>query len=200
MIDVEGFRRVNQEYGNLVGDLVLKEFARELRSSCRLSDLVARWGGDVFIVVLDCPGRRREAANRTFGLVDFRPYQVPGRSGHVSVRLAASIGVAEYREGDNLQEILERADAALCAQQELTRKRRAPERTSEHGRRQSPVDALIRASRDFLYPPSHLSIHRSICRDRAHRSSILKTLIDFSPLPILSSLSSRANRGEVSAG
>ena len=37
----------------MVGDLLLKEFARELRSSCRLSNLVARWTGDTFLVVLD---------------------------------------------------------------------------------------------------------------------------------------------------
>ncbi len=123
MIDVEGFRRVNHEYGNLVGDLVLKAFATELRSSCRFSDLVARWGGDVFIVVLDCPGADAKRQIPRLASWISGPYQVPGRSGHVSIRLAVSIGVAEYREGDNLQEILERADAALCAEQELTRKR-----------------------------------------------------------------------------
>jgi diguanylate cyclase (GGDEF)-like protein len=123
MMDVEGFRRVNHEYGNLVGDLVLKEFATELRSSCRFSDLVARWGGDEFIVVLDCPAddARRQVPRLASWISG--PYQVPGRSGHVSVRLDVSIGIAEYRDGDNLQEILERADAALCAERELVRKR-----------------------------------------------------------------------------
>jgi diguanylate cyclase (GGDEF)-like protein len=123
MIDIEGFRRVNHEYGNLVGDLILKEFARELRSSCRFSDLVARWGSDEFIVVLD--SREADAKGQVTRLRSLiaGPYQVPGRSGHVSVRLAASIGIAEYRQGDNLEEILERADAALCAEQKLARNR-----------------------------------------------------------------------------
>ena len=44
---------MNDEFGRMVGDLLLKEFARELRSSCRLSNLVARWAGDTFLVVLD---------------------------------------------------------------------------------------------------------------------------------------------------
>ncbi len=123
MIDVDGFRRVNQEYGNLVGDLVLKEFATELRSSCRFSDLVARWGGDEFIVVLDCPATDAKRQVPRLASWISGPYQVPGRSGHVNVRLAVSIGIADYREGDKLQEILERADAAMCAEQELTRKR-----------------------------------------------------------------------------
>ena len=120
MIDVTSFRRVNQEYGNVVGDLILKEFAKELRSSCRFSDLVARWGGDEFLVVPDCVGGDLEGQIARLQSWICRPYLVPGRSGHVSVRLGASIGIAEYREGDNLQDLLERADAELCAQQEIT--------------------------------------------------------------------------------
>lgn len=121
MIDVDGFRKVNQEYGNLVGDLILKEFARELRSSCRFSDLVARWGGDEFIVVLDCVGLDVKGQIARLQSWICRPYLVPGRAGHLSVRLGASIGLAEYRESDTLQELLERADADLCAGRESAR-------------------------------------------------------------------------------
>jgi diguanylate cyclase (GGDEF)-like protein len=123
MMDVDRFRRVNQEYGNLVGDLILKEFARELRSSCRFSDLVARWGGDEFLVVLDCGGPDLQGQVARLQSWICRPYLVPGRSGHVSVRLDVSIGLAEYREGDNLQVLLERADAGMCAQQKSARKK-----------------------------------------------------------------------------
>ena len=121
MIDVHGFRRVNHEYGNMVGDLILKEFARELRSSCRFSDLVARWAGDEFLVVLDCAAA--EARTQIARLQSWirGPYEVPGRSGHVSVQLSTAIGLAEFREGDSLQQILERADAALCADQQQAR-------------------------------------------------------------------------------
>ncbi|MGA9585600.1 MAG: GGDEF domain-containing protein [Terracidiphilus sp.] len=114
MIDVHGFRRVNHEFGNLVGDLILKEFARELRSSCRLSDLVARWAGDEFLVVLDCAAVEAKAQIIRLQSWLCGPYQVPGRSGHVSIRLSTAIGLAEFCEGDNLQEVLGRADAALC--------------------------------------------------------------------------------------
>ncbi|MGC1423003.1 MAG: GGDEF domain-containing protein [Terracidiphilus sp.] len=123
MIDVHGFRGVNHEFGNLVGDLIVKEFARELRSSCRFSDLVARWAGDRFLVVIDC-----KAADATAQIARLQswicgPYQVPGRSGHVSVRLSTAIGLAEFREGDNLHEILERADVALSTEREQARSR-----------------------------------------------------------------------------
>jgi diguanylate cyclase (GGDEF)-like protein len=121
MIDVHGFRRVNHEFGNMVGDLILKEFARELRSSCRFSDVVARWAGDEFIVVLDCGGADARGQIGRLQSWICGPYEVPGRSGHVSVRLATAIGLAEFREGDSLQEILARADAALCSEREQAR-------------------------------------------------------------------------------
>ncbi len=121
MIDLRGFRRVNHEFGNLVGDLILKEFARELRSSCRFTDVVARWAGDGFIMVLDCAGADARGQIGRLQSWICRPYEVPGRSGHVIIRLSTAIGLAEFREGDNLQEILERADAALCAEREQAR-------------------------------------------------------------------------------
>lgn len=123
MIDVDDFRRVNDEHGKLVGDLLLKEFARELRSSCRFSDVVARWGGDRFVVVLDCAGddaRGQAARLRTWIC---RPYHAPGRTGYVNVRLSVSIGLAESRDGDSMMDLLARADAALISQQALDRER-----------------------------------------------------------------------------
>jgi diguanylate cyclase (GGDEF)-like protein len=121
MIDVQGFRGVNHEYGNLVGDLILKEFARELRSSCRISDLVARWAGDEFIVVLDCAATDARVQVARLQTRICGPYLVPGRSGHVSVRLNSVVGLTEYRDGDCLQAILERADAALCDERKQSR-------------------------------------------------------------------------------
>jgi diguanylate cyclase (GGDEF)-like protein len=123
MIDVHGLRRVNQEFGNMVGDLILKEFARELRSSCRFSDLVARWAGDAFLVVLDCAAANAKAQIARLQSWICGPYQVPGRPGHVFVQLSTAIGLAEFREGDNLQEILERVDGALCAKRKQARNR-----------------------------------------------------------------------------
>jgi diguanylate cyclase len=124
MIDIKEFRRVNDEFGRMVGDLLLKEFARELRSSCRLSNLVARWSGDTFLVVLDAAESTAiEQAERLRAWIA-RPYTIPGRPGHATIRLDVSIGCAEYREGDTMQGILERADAALYARRESAEQRR----------------------------------------------------------------------------
>ena len=53
MLDLNGFKQVNDTYGHEAGDDLLKQFSTELRSASRATDVVGRWGGDEFIVVLD---------------------------------------------------------------------------------------------------------------------------------------------------
>ena len=115
LIDIEDFGHVNTEHGSLVADQLLKEFARELRSCCRFSDLVARWSGDRFIVVLDGPGveAARQAERLRSSIA--RPYHVPGRTGYVNIGIEVTIGIAERRESDQMEDLLERADYDLAA-------------------------------------------------------------------------------------
>jgi diguanylate cyclase (GGDEF)-like protein len=54
ILDLDNFKQVNDTHGHLAGDNLLKQFAGELRSSSRTHDTVGRWGGDEFILVLDC--------------------------------------------------------------------------------------------------------------------------------------------------
>ena len=54
ILDLNRFKQVNDRYGHPAGDSLLKQFSEELRSNLRASDLVGRWSGDEFIVVLDC--------------------------------------------------------------------------------------------------------------------------------------------------
>ena len=124
LIDLNDFHRVVSDYGNLVGDLLLKEFARELRSSCRFTDIVGRWGGEEFIMVLDNAGPElRSQVSRLQSWIS-KPYHVPGKTGYVNVRLDASIGVAEYQAGEYLMDLLERADSELCRQRNLAKEQK----------------------------------------------------------------------------
>jgi diguanylate cyclase (GGDEF)-like protein len=123
VIDIDGFRRLNEEHGKFVGDQLLKEFSRELRSTCRISDLVARWGGDRFIVVVDSV--ESEAQSQVMRLRNSisKQYHVPGRTGYLSVPMAASIVIVERRDGDCLNDLLECADMELMRQRAATRER-----------------------------------------------------------------------------
>jgi diguanylate cyclase (GGDEF)-like protein len=119
LIDLNEFHRVINDYGNLVGDRLLKEFGRELRSSCRFTDIVGRWGGDEFIMVLDNAGQEMRAQVARMQSWISKPYHVPGKTGFVNVRLSTSIGVAEYQPGEHLMDLFERADSELCRQKTL---------------------------------------------------------------------------------
>jgi diguanylate cyclase (GGDEF)-like protein len=113
IIDIDGFKAVNDEHGHLIGDELLKLFATELRSACRTTDVIARWGGDEFIVLLDCD--IREATSRTDRLREWvcGSYKVQGNSGTMKLRVDASIGLAEHIPGETMKAVLDRADAAM---------------------------------------------------------------------------------------
>jgi diguanylate cyclase (GGDEF)-like protein len=52
--DLDGFKQTNDRYGHSAGDALLKQFAAELRMFLRSTDIVSRWGGDEFLVIVDC--------------------------------------------------------------------------------------------------------------------------------------------------
>ena len=114
VLDLNGFKRVNDELGHAAGDALLQEVARRLRASVRGTDTVARLGGDEFAVLLPEHGDRRAARAAAYGIADriARPIAL-GRGEH---RVGASIGIVRYPEdGDDLDTLLERADRAMYA-------------------------------------------------------------------------------------
>ncbi len=113
MLDLDAFKTVNDRHGHQAGDEFLRSVARAIRSACRDSDLVFRYGGDEFTVI--CP---MTDAVGTFALAEriraaleaiSTEWGRQGREGHVS----ASIGVATYPEyGPSADEVLLAADRA----------------------------------------------------------------------------------------
>jgi len=111
-IDLDGFKRINDNAGHRVGDQVLKEAAQRMERSLRESDTVSRLGGDEFVVLVDRVGVPEDAGRVARKLLNTlrEPVEVAGRE-H---RLSGSIGIAIYPfHGTTADELLTYADDAM---------------------------------------------------------------------------------------
>jgi len=112
LCDIDHFKRVNDTHGHAAGDGVLRDFADSLRAHARASDLVARWGGEEFLLVL--PDTDAEAARRVVERIRTRRAAAPR-----SVRsVTFSAGVASTSGGEGASDVdalLAQADARLYA-------------------------------------------------------------------------------------
>jgi diguanylate cyclase (GGDEF)-like protein len=122
MLDLNGFKQVNDTYGHLTGDELLKQFANELRSASRSTDVVGRWGGDEFIVVLDCGYTEAQSHIGRMQKWVLGEYAVGADAITPKVTLGASIGLAEWQPGETIKEVLGRADCAMYQQKAEARK------------------------------------------------------------------------------
>ncbi len=124
VIDLNRLKKVNDTYGHLAGDNLLQQFAQELRSNFRGTDLVGRWGGDEFIVVMDGDTKGAAAQIERMQKWVFGDYTIrPGKgAGEVKVHVDGAVGLAQWQPGEAIKSLLERADAAMYAQKALSRK------------------------------------------------------------------------------
>ena len=115
LVDLDGFKLVNDRFGHDVGDLVLEAVAQRLRHGLRRSDTVARLGGDEFAVLVEEVATAENlavVAGKIRRLVE-RPVAVDGRH----VRVGASLGTALFpTDGRDLATLVRRADAGLYAE------------------------------------------------------------------------------------
>ena len=112
LIDLDGFKDVNDKLGHAAGDEVLQIAARRLRRSVSLAGMVARLGGDEFLVLLPGCAKESDAGLIADGIIESlsRPFEVQERTVHLS----ASIGVALGKGGvDQPDDLLSAADLAL---------------------------------------------------------------------------------------
>lgn len=112
ILDVDHFKRVNDQHGHAVGDAVLREFAQAVAASLRSSDRVARFGGEEFLLVLPGMGNPADAAmsaDRVRQAVQQHVWAALAEG----LQVTCSIGVAVGQPGDTLAALLQRADVAL---------------------------------------------------------------------------------------
>jgi diguanylate cyclase (GGDEF)-like protein len=108
--DLDYFKQINDQYGHGAGDIVLKEFSRNLRKVIRACDLPIRIGGDEFLVIL--PECSRE--NAQLILSRLNPFEIDLNRRKITV--AYSRGTSQFQVGDTPQSIVQRADKALYAE------------------------------------------------------------------------------------
>ncbi len=112
MADLDGFKAINDRFGHPIGDVVLKEFAGTLRETAREVDVVGRWGGEEFILVLpgtDTAGGAR-LAERVRAAFEQRLVLAPDGT---RIPVTASFGVAAYPDHTSEESLVAAADAAL---------------------------------------------------------------------------------------
>lgn len=122
IIDVDGFKQVNDRYGHVAGDSLLKQFAEELRSNSRAPDIVGRWGGDEFIVVVDCDLQGAKAKVERLQKWVLGDYTIQFGNGTSKLAVGASIGVAQWQQGESMQELLDHADVGMYRDKAKARK------------------------------------------------------------------------------
>lgn len=114
LLDLDDFKYVNDTYGHLTGDELLRQVADALRSEYRRFDQIARYGGDEFVIILpNVSGVRADiAAARALRVL--RQIGIQRENGELD-EVTVSCGVADWREPEGPEELLERADRALRA-------------------------------------------------------------------------------------
>lgn len=118
MIDIDQFKKLNDTYGHARGDIALRTTAEVLRKTLRRSDMICRYGGEEFLVVLP------ETAAEEAALLAARLFiEIETRGHEVQLPLTASIGQTSLRETDTTDSLLLRADRALYASKSLGRNR-----------------------------------------------------------------------------
>jgi len=112
VLDLDGFKTVNDSMGHAAGDTMLTEIALRLRAQARDADFVARLGGDEFLVVLHDieSDADRQAAIARFHQCLQEPFELNGQS----IRISTSVGAAEWgTDGDTVDQLLQTADRRM---------------------------------------------------------------------------------------
>lgn len=108
MFDIDFFKKVNDTYGHLFGDMVLKKIAQEVKERLRHSDVFARWGGEEFVIFLPLAN-----SDQAFEVANFLRQKIQELVFDEDVKVTCSFGVAEFNKHLEKEQLLHLADEAL---------------------------------------------------------------------------------------
>ena len=109
--DVDYFKQVNDTYGHLAGDKVLKVLAKTMQHRLRLADFIARYGGEEFVILL--PETDAKAALTLMNAICVQIRDCPFHFKSKPLKVTISIGIAQIAEGDDARTLFARADKAM---------------------------------------------------------------------------------------
>ena len=111
LVDIDHFKRINDRHGHAAGDEVLRLFARHAVASLRETDVLARWGGEEFLVLL--PDTPQDEARVGFERLRRLLERDEAWGDQLHLRVSFSAGLTRWRSGESLRDALARADQAL---------------------------------------------------------------------------------------
>ena len=115
MIDLDNFKEINDTYGHLAGDSILKTIAEKIKSEIRPVDVISRWGGDEFVIFIE--SSIKEAALTAERIKNaFSKITIGADSNPITVTV--SMGITEYKKEETLEELTKKADYALYQSKE----------------------------------------------------------------------------------
>jgi diguanylate cyclase (GGDEF)-like protein len=124
LLDLNGFKGINDHWGHPTGDAVLRQFGRRLGLVVRSADMVCRWGGDEFLVLLPaCRLAQAVARSQEIGKACEGDYRLMIESGQITLLLRVALGVAEWSTGEAIESLIRRADDALYKDKGKTSRR-----------------------------------------------------------------------------
>ena len=159
-LDLNNFRHINDYYGHNVGDIVLKQFATHLSNSANKNDIIARIGGDEFIIIHQ--SKNKKSINKTIDLI-FSSMDKPIYAANQELYLDGTIGISTYpQDGEDIDSLIKSADSAMYhAKKDFSKPKKYVFFTEELGHRIEQrlqiermfPDALAQGDIEIMYQP-----------------------------------------------